>query len=259
MLKHLLAVSFGLAALTACGDDGSPHPTGQVQVGITTDKAPAGASAAGLIRADTYTDADGNILVLETASVVLRKIHLEGSTEFDCEDADDDSTGTVADSVDEEDGCGMVRLGPVLVDLPLDSTVEHQFTITVDTGTYHSVMIQIHKPTGSNDQAFLQEHPEYDGVSIRVTGTYNGTPFVFTTGVTDVQHVTIDPPLVVPEGVVSFTIELDLSGWFRNGAGGLVDPATAMGDGANVVMVHQNIIHSIHGFGDDDEDGDPDE
>ena len=248
MRKHLLAVSLGLAVLAACGDEGSPAATGEVQVGMTSAGVAASGSATGLRLAETYTDSGGNTLVLETASVVLRKIHLMGSTEFGCED---DTTGTVADSADDEDGCRLVRAGPVLVDIPLDSSVARQFTVTVDTGTYTSVQVQIHKPTGENDAAFLQEHPEYDGVSIRVTGTYNGTPFVFTTGVTDVQNVTIDPPLVVPEGTVSLTLALDLSGWFRNGSGALVDPATAMGDGVNAVMVHQNIIHSIHGVGDD--------
>lgn len=246
MRKYLLAVSIGLAALAACDNGGAPTPTGDVQIGMTTVNPAAGAP--GLLSAETYTDENGNTLVLETASVVLRKIHLMGSTEFGCED---DTTGTVADSADDEDGCRLVRAGPVLVDIPLDSSVARQFTVTVDTGTYTSVQVQIHKPTGENDAAFLQEHPEYDGVSIRVTGTYNGTPFVFTTGVTDVQNVTIEPPLVVPEGTVSLTLALDLSGWFRNGSGALVDPATAMGDGVNVVMVHQNIIHSIHGVGDD--------
>src|SRR5688572_8720555 len=244
MTRYLLAASIGLAVLAACDSSGSPTPTGEVRIGMTTDR-PA-AAAVGLRLADTYTDEAGNTLVLETASVVLRKIHLQGSTAFGCEDAEDDTTGTAPDST-EEDGCGVVRLGPVLIDLPLDGSVDHQFTVTVDTGTYHSVQVQIHKPTGANDQAFLAEHPEYDGVSIRVTGTYNGTPFVFTTGVTDVQNVTIDPPLVVPEGVVSFTLELDLSGWFRTGGGLLVDPATALDGGENRVLVHQNIIHSIHG------------
>lgn len=256
MRTIILAGIVGLAGLAACNSDGSPTPTGQVQVGMTTTA--AGGPVAGPMLDEVYTDDDGNTLILTTASVVLRKIHLEGSTEFGCED--DDSTGTTDSTgiVQDEDGCGLVRLGPVLVDLPLDGTVERQFTVTVDTGTYHSVQVQIHKPSGSMDQAFLQEHPEYDGVSIRVTGTYNGTPFTFTTGVTDVQNVELDPPLGVPEGVVSLTIELDLSTWFRTGAGILVDPSTAMGSGANAVMVHQNIIQSIHGFGHDDEDGDPD-
>jgi len=249
MRTIVLAGIVGLAGLAACSSDGSPTPTGQVQVGMTTTA--AGGPVTGALLAETYTDSDGNTLVLQTASVVLRKIHLVGSTEFGCED--DDSTG-VTDSTgieEDEDGCGMVRLGPVLVDLPLDSTVERQFTVTVDTGTYHMVQVQIHKPTGDNDQAFLDHHPEYDGVSIRVTGTYNGTPFTFTTGVTDVQNVQIDPPLGVPEGVVSLTIELDLSTWFRTNSGILVDPSTAMGTTANAVMVHQNIIQSIHGRGDD--------
>ena len=158
--------------------------------------------------------------------------------------------------MEHEDGdCGQLRLGPILVDLPLNGGVSHEFTVTVDTGTYSEAKFQIHKAEGADDSAFIAAHPEYDGVSIRVVGTFNGTPFVYTTGVTDVQEIEFDPPLVVSEGSTSFTLMVDLSGWFRTGAGALVDPATATGDGVNAILVHQNIIHSFHGFEDEDHDG----
>ena len=261
MRTTTLAGLLGLAALAACSD-GTGTPMGRVQVGVATDASAAATTSAGPLFADTYTDPSGNTLVLESASVVLRKIHLEGSSEFGCEDGDrgEDSLETAADSGETEDACAVVRLGPVLVDLPLNGGVAHEFTVTVDTGTYAAAQIQIHKPTGAMDSAFLVEHPEYDGVSIRVTGTYNGTPFVFTTGVTDVQRVVLDPPVTVTDGgTTSLTVMLDLSGWFRTGAGVLIDPATAMGTTGNAIIVQQNIIRSLHGFEDEDHDGHPDE
>ena len=182
-----------------------------------------------------------------------------------------DSLGSVPDSAHEdmddghdgaenEDACALVRLGPVLVDLPLNGGVAHEFTVTVNAGTYSAAQIQIHKPEGSEDVAFLAEHPDFAGVSIRVTGTFNGAPFVFTTGVTDVQRVAIDPPVVVTDGgTTSLTVRLDLSGWFRAGGGTLIDPATAIGVTGNATIVNQNIIRSLHGFTDEDHDGHPDD
>ena len=105
----------------------------------------------------------------------------------------------------------------------------------------------------------LAQHPDYAGTSVRVVGTYNGTPFVYTTAVTAVQHVEFDPPLVVGGGGANFTLFVDLTSWFRTAAGSLVDPATAIGDGANVALVTQNIIHSFHAFEDDDHDGHDDQ
>lgn len=261
MRSTILAGLTGLAALAACSD-GGPGTTGRVEVGFATD---ASAPASGVaLFADTYTDPDGNTLVIDSVSVVLRQVMLEGGAGVGCDDDDgegEESPIASADSGETEDDeeCEIVlRLGPMLVDLPLNGGVSHQFTATVDTGTYTEVKFQIHVPEGEHDAAFLELHPEYAGVSIRVVGSFNGSAFVYTAGVTDVQEVEFDPPLVVTDGSTSFTVRVDLSGWFRTGAGGLIDPATAMGDGANVVLVYQNIIHSFHGFEDEDHDGEDD-
>lgn len=255
MRTTILAGLLGLAALAACSD-GGPAATGRVEVGFATD---ASAPATGVaLFADTYTDLSGNTLVIDSVSVVVRKLKLEGGAALGCEDEETpDSLETASVSGDEgiESECAELKLGPFLVDLPLNGGASHEFTVTVDTGTYTEAKFQIHKPEGADDSAFIVAHPEYAGVSIRVVGTYNGTPFVYTTGVTDVQTVEFDPPLVVSEGSTSLTLMVDLSGWFRTDAGVLVDPNTALGDGVNVTLVHQNIIHSFHGFEDENHDG----
>jgi len=249
MHTKILAGVLGLAALAACSD-GGPAAAGRVDVSFAAQSAASAAAGAIIAGAETYQDDDGNVLVIDSAAVVLRKLHLQSAT---------------ADSVDCDDGamvegCEVLRAGPFLVSLPLDGTVDHQFTVSVDAGTYTRAMMQLHKPTGSADVDFLAEHPEFEGVSVRVVGTFNDEPFVYTIGVTDVQHTTIDPPISVIEGgTASLTMRVDLSTWFRGPGGILVDPATAMGDGVNVTLVHQNVITSFHGFEDTDHDGQPDE
>jgi len=244
MRTMLLTGLTGLAALAACGD-GGPAATGRVDVSFAT----AGSAAAPGFPAETYEDDAGNVLVIDSAAVVLRKLHLQRASadSADCESADD------------PDECAVLKAGPFIVMLPLAGGVDHHFTVAVDAGSYTRAMLQLHKPTGSGDFDLLQDHPEFAGVSVRVVGTFNGTPFVYTTGVTDVQHTTLDPPLVVLDGeTVALTVRVDLSTWFRTSGGDLIDPATAIGTGVNVTLVHQNVIHSFHGFRDADHDGHPD-
>lgn len=261
-----LMVATGVAALVACRDGGPPNMT-PVAVGVAASTATPAAGAS--FASEVQTDGDGHTLVIDSVAVVLRKIKLENAQ---C--GEGDSIG-VHDSTEVEDGlqgadggegemegeddCPELRLGPMLVDLPLgDGVAEHQFTASVPVGTYASVLFQLHKPDGDNDAAFLADHPEFAGVSIRVVGSFDGTPFVYTTGVADVQRVRFSPPLVVGDPPTAFTLFVDLSGWFRTGAGALIDPATALGDGANVVLVHMNIEHSFHAFQDEDHDGEDD-
>jgi hypothetical protein len=244
MRTILLAGFAGLAALAACSD-GGPAATGRVDVSFAT----TGSAAAAGFPAETYEDESGNVLVIDSAAVVLRKLHLQRAS----------ADSSACESVVDPEECSVLKAGPFLVMLPLAGGVDHHFTVPVEAGTYTRAMLQLHKPTGSADVDFLQDHPEFAGVSVRVIGTFNGTPFIYVTSVTDVQHTTIDPPLSVIEGeTAGLTVRIDLSTWFRTGGGDLVDPATAIGAGANVTLVHQNVIRSFHGFQDADHDGHPD-
>lgn len=252
-----LVLATGVVSLAACSD-GGPNGTSQVAVAVAAQVGtPAGAGA---FLSATQTDSSGNTLVLDSVSLVVRKIKLERAACGGSDDSMEVETGAMlSDSGDHEmddDDCPVLRAGPVLVALPLgDSTAEHQFTATVDTGTYSSAMFQIHVPVGENDTAFTLAHPEMAGASIRVVGTFNGTPFVYTAAITDVQRVRFSPPLVVGSDPVSFTLFVDLSGWFRGEGGTLIDPGTATAGTLTAAMVRLNILRSFHCFRDEDHDG----
>ena len=255
-----LIVATGVATLVACSDGGPPNMTPvAVAVAASTTTPASGASFA----SELQTDSNGNTLVVDSVSVVVRKVTLVNAACGQDDSTEADSGMMRSDSgegeMEGDDGCPVLRAGPLLVDLPIGGgSAEHQFTASVPVGTYSSVVIQLHKPDGANDTTFLAEHPEFAGVSIRVVGSFNGTPFIYTTGVTDVQRAHFSPPLVVADAPTAFTLFVDLSGWFKTGAGGLIDPATAMGDGANVILVRTNIVRSFHAFRDEDHDGEDD-
>jgi len=120
-------------------------------------------------------------------------------------------------------------------ELPLDGTVSTVVTIDVPAGTYDELESEVDKPVDdADDVAFLQDHSEFEGVSIRVEGTFNGNPFVFTQ-------------------------DLNEESWFMTSGGTLVDPDTAGHGGANGALVEANIRRSIDAFVDHDEDGEHDD
>ena len=146
----------------------------------------------------------------------------------------------------------------------LGSGVEQVFSVAVDTGTFDELRIRLHKPEDNGldpaDAAFLAAHPDFAGISIRATGTWNGNPFTFTSDLDADQEMGLDPPLVVTDAGanVDVTLKVDVTTWVADGAGGLVDPATAGQGGQNENQVRDNIQHSFDAFQDEDHDGQDD-
>ncbi len=134
--------------------------------------------------------------------------------------------------------------------------------IDVEPGTYDEIEFDIHKVSNDDpeDADFRAAHPDFIGVTIRVQGTYNGTPFTYTTDLNEEQEFEIAPPLVIDEntGSVNLTIRFDLSQWFRDGQGGLLDPATGNKGGDNESLINENIKQSLEAFEDEDRDGEDD-
>lgn len=223
---------------------------------------------------DTLADG-GNVLVIDTAQLVIRdiKLHLvEDDLRCSDDDDDDDDRNRGDDSTrsgdgirvshssdDDDDGddddCDEIRVGPFLLDLPLGPGAARQFTVEVPAGSYREVDFKVHTPSDDSDAAFLAAHPEFRGRSVRVVGSWNGTPFTFTSDANASQESEFNPPLVAGEGTgTDLTLFVDLSTWFRvNGA--LVDPALANGDGPLADAVEDNIRASIRAFEDGDRDG----
>ena len=75
------------------------------------------------------------------------------------------------------------------------------------------------------------------------------------------ERLALVPPLIVADSMqsVDVTIKVDLSGWFSNGSGGLVNPASGNKGEPNADLVKDNIRDSFHAFRDDDRDGEDDD
>jgi len=243
-------------AVGCSGESTTPHGMGRVVFQIAT--AQSGTSN-GPAAADVVISKGANVLVITEVQLVARKVRLRQETGACAEDADQDDAPAASEAdeshdLDDED-CPILKLGPLLLDPPLVDGAETSFTADVPVGTYTAIKLQIHQPRGSRDQAFLAAHPEFDGVSIRVTGTYNGAPFTFLTGIEEEEEIHLaDPVVVTAAGTTAFTLLLDVRGWFLDQSGAaLVDP-TLLSSGVRSLIEH-NIRNSFHAFEDEDHDG----
>ena len=186
-------------------------------------------------------------IVVDEVQLVLRKVRLDGAPTASCPaDAEGDSQ------------CAGLRLGPALFDLPLEEGAEPIFSAAVPVGTYNRIKFQIHRPTNATEDAdFLADHPDLEDISIRVLGSYNGTPFIFASDLTEVEDVVlVEPAEVVAEEELQVTLHVDVTGWFANEGGtGLVDPSQANDGGPFESLVERQIRESFRAFQDEDLDG----
>jgi hypothetical protein len=262
-MKHpvrcLVAVAL-VALLLACSDSNSPDGEGQVQLNIATRTA-APAPILNLSLAPvTFTDGV-NTLVITQIEMVVKELELEGAEVGDCDSENEGGDDVEAgDESDGEDGCEEVETAAFLLDLPLDAGAAPVITVAATPGTYDEFEFKVHAPEAEDDSDFLLVHPDFAGVSIRVQGTWNGTPFVYETDLEAEQEAELEPPLVVADGgTASVTLFIDVATWFRAGGGSLIDPSSANAGQPNEGLVQQNIASSFEAFEDDDHDGGEDD
>lgn len=276
--------------LAACSDSNAPGGApGTISLHVATPPS-ARVSAAPAMSPSlnatplTFTDGSGNVLVIEQAQVVLKQVTFERADNATaCPDGEHDAahdsahdrqpgsdrpganrpgmTGAAFDAADQDeaddrDACDARALGPILVNLPLNSGPQQQFAIGIEPGTYTGVRFHIHKANSGSEAPFLADHPEFVGSSIRVTGTFNDQPFTYATSLNAVEFQRFAAPVTVDaSGTTDVTLLVDLSTWFLNADGVLLDPAAAMHGGAGEHLVWENIKRSFHAFNDHDHDG----
>ncbi|MFQ5704324.1 MAG: hypothetical protein ACE5HT_09905 [Gemmatimonadales bacterium] len=251
-INFSLIAAVGIAA-GACSDSGGTGPTTgplskQVSLSFSSaapSAAPAPAFSRFPVAALSDTLADGaNTLILDSVQVVLKKIELKRVESVDC----------------ATDDCEEFEFGPIVVDVPLNGGTMQEIAVPIDTGTYDELEFKIHKVSGNDpeDLAFAAAHPDLVGKSIVAFGTYNGQAFAYETDLDQEQETELNPPLMITDSTTTtnVTVRLDVSLWFVDGAGNLIDPATANKGGANENVVKDNIKNSIKAFEDEDRDGD---
>lgn len=238
-----------MVALAACSDSTGPNAGGRT-LSLSIGLAGGGANPAPGLFAQGLELTDGSsTLVIESAELVIREIEFERVETAGC------------DSAVENDDCEKFEVGPFVVALPLDGSVTKELEAQVDPGMYDTIEFDIHKPEDDNqaDLDFIALHPNFADVSVRVTGTYNGASFLYTSDLNEEQEIELASPLTVAEGAgpLNVTLTIDLARWFSSGAGMLIDPRTAVKGQPNENLVTDNIRASIEGFRDDDRDGVP--
>jgi hypothetical protein len=249
-MRRLAAGSASLAlfalAASACSDAG-PANSSQVSFNIATQAAPAAGrgTALGVVNTpETFTDGT-NTLVISKVELVVREIelHRAGVSE-DC------APGVGGD-------CEELEFGPLLIDLPLGAPgAARSFSVEIAPGSYDKLELKIHTPSGSDDGAFVQQHPDLAGTSVRVTGTYNNGPeFTYTGNLEAEMEFELNPPIMASEtGATDLTLFVNLDGWFRATGNALINPETANPGQPNQSLVEQNIQSSLHAFEDEDHD-----
>ena len=292
MRRYLLTVA--ALVLAACSDNTGPTPSGSVGLGFQVARTSAAArmSVAGLNAdgpplvgdAPTVTPTanglritrDADVLLITKAQVVVKDVKLE-SASATCADDDDDDDDTFPgsstsadsdngrgngrsrdnDSDDDDDDCPTLRVGPFLVDLPVNGTDGPRVTVPVPEGTYSSVRLTLHKVTSNDsaDRVFRQANPDFRDISVRLEGTFNGAPFIFVGDVNAKIDVPLPEPLAIGETGGDVTVTLDLGSWFVRPQGGLYAPALANTPGSVRSAVQYNIGSTFHAFRDRDRDG----
>jgi len=211
------------------------------------------ATRASSVANDITITVGSNTVVITKAQLVIRRLQLEQGDETACVDSDDDAPNPDAGE------CAEIKTGPILVDLPLNGTADVEVSASVPEGTYHEVHFHIHKPTSSAaDQTFLAANPAFANTSIRVEGTFNGQPFVYTSDLTANVNLEFDPPIVIDADNKNVTVQVSLNSWFKVN-GQVIDPRTANKGGANESAVANNIRLSLRAYKDDDHDGNEDD
>ena len=241
---------FAAVALAACGDSTGSNAN-RVNLSFTTTSAAPTArltSTANGFHADLTGTVSGHTLVITKAQLVASELQLKGSASSTC--------ATTAESSGSDD-CQELELRPVLVDLPVTAGLTSAVITALPAGTYSAMEMKVDAVYAGEDDgaAFLAAHPGWQGMSVRIEGTYDGQPFVFTSNVEAELHMTFATPVTVDANGAGVTINVDVLGWFRDGSGNYVNPATANSGGANQSLVQENIKTSFHAFEDDDHDG----
>lgn len=241
IIRRSAARALGLLAFTlvACNDVAGLK-RGTVSLSFAGGTTPARVAAASPSLATT-----ASTLVITKAQAVFSHVELKQT-----------ESSTCVEDTQEHDDCEEMELAPMLVDLPVTGGVSQKLTVTVPTGTYRALEAKIEAVQSGEKGAaeFLAAHPDWAGRSLHIEGTYNGTPFVYDAAIEAELEMPFNPPVTVTQGSNNLTIDIGLSGWFKDASGNPLDPSNS----ANWAAIAASIRNSFHAFEDDDRDGQED-
>jgi hypothetical protein len=147
--------------------------------------------------------------------------------------------------------------GPKVVELDTNLAFARVATSDIPDGTYEKVSFKMHKP---NPNEFTDDSDFNDGdggrYSMVIRGTYDGQDFTFRVAKTMKQDIVFAEPLVIDaDNQYNTTLQMNSSGWFNSGKGGMLDPNNAQ----DAKAIENNIKASFRAFKDKNRDGQNDD
>jgi hypothetical protein len=252
-ILRISTLAVACAALVSCADSTKPAANNQVSLSFTTAPA-AGASFSS--SADVAPAPTTDKIEITSAQVVLARMELQ-STGASCT-----SEAAAGDDDHNEHDCAELNVGPTIVSLPTGSAVTATLEGTIPAGSYSALESRIRPIRADGDHGkastdFLAKNPDWAGKSLIVKGKLNGTDFTYT-GTPRAEFETVfDPPLTVGTDPVNITVQVDMSKWFLDSTGAVIDPSTT--DPVKQAQIAQNIRRSFRAFRDNDRDGHEDQ
>ncbi|MBL0939205.1 MAG: hypothetical protein IBJ03_09935 [Gemmatimonadaceae bacterium] len=271
IIRTTLALTALVAGATACGSDNpGPNQAGDVGIGFRLAQSSSSSNLMAGFTAEDGTPVtvaaataeptplgflisrDDDELLVTKAQIVIKNVKLK-RTSASCDDDDDDDRG----SNRRDDGCPTMHVGPYLVDMAVTGVDGGRLSGDLPGGSYSAGRFDIHKVTSSrsDDLAFRQAHPDFRDISVRLEGTYNGTPFTFVSDVNAKLDVPLPEPLAIGGDIDNITVTIDVGSWFVNTSGGLYSPALANTPGLIRARVDNNIRFAFKAFRDKNRDG----
>jgi hypothetical protein len=240
-----------LVTLAACGSDVTGTNKQMVQLSFTTNA--SSVAATGIrVSPDITVGANGD-LVLSKIQVVVDKIELNENENTSC-------VGEIEQSGDDDhaeagEECEEIARDPVLIDIPVDDAAHTLLSVPLTPGTFNKLEAKLEP---SRNSAFDAANPNLVGKSVRVEGTFKGTPFVFTSAVRLSLEMEFNPPLVIDATTTNATVSINVAKWFLDRNGNVIDPTTATSGSESLSQIEANIRRSFHAFEDDDHSGEDD-
>ena len=241
ILRISALAAIAVTALASCADSTKAPAGSQVSLSFTT----SGAAGASFSSSSTTSAAPTtDVLEITSAQLVLARMELQR--------AGASCTSDAAAGDDEPDGQN--HQGQNEHDCAVKATLEG----TIPAGSYSALEARIRPIRADGDHgkastAFLSANPDWAGKSLIVKGKLNGTDFSYS-GTPRAEFETVfDPALTVGTDPVNITVLVDMSKWFLDASGNVIDPATT--DPVKQAQIAQNIRRSFRAFRDNDRDG----
>lgn len=226
------AISMAACAQAPTSTDGAAAPTHLSFVGRVQSAVPS--VSPDRAQADTLR-IGFDVLIVTRVQVALRQVVIGQGSLVDCSASPDDRQ------------CRVLVSRSILVDLPLGAAAEQRLALDVPTGAYSQLALEV-VPSA-----------DLSGKSVRIEGSYNGTPFIYETDV-EVKRALLLPRILEVGRQHGFatnmTVSVPVASWFRSQVtGALVNPQLLTRGSARDAAMRENIATSLRAFEDRDRDG----